>query len=152
MNYQKTLQDILTEAVQRQASDVHITVGHAPILRITRTLIDLEQAKFNNQDCRGLAFALMTPEQQRQFLEKKDIDFSFELSEKARFRVNIFFVINGFNKLQPGFIRIWRIKNRFRLYGLSCLFCFRPDGAAHKQKGQYEKVYYFFHYSLRVYS
>ncbi len=90
MNYQKTLQSILSEAVERNASDIHITAGHAPVLRITRMIIDLEQSILTPQDCKALAFELMDLEQQKDFLEQKDIDFAYEFNEKARFRVNVF--------------------------------------------------------------
>ncbi len=92
MNYPKKLRRLLELAVERKASDLHISAGHPPILRIVRTLKDIEAEKvLNAQDTQGLAFTLMTEPQRQQFLKNKEIDFAYELSGKARFRVNAFF-------------------------------------------------------------
>jgi len=94
MNYQKKLQAILSEAVQKGASDVHIVAGHAPIIRQTRTLLELEQDKLSALDAKGLAFELMDQEQEQRFLKEKEIDFAYEFDNNIRFRVNIFFQMN----------------------------------------------------------
>jgi twitching motility protein PilT len=92
MDYSILLRDLLNFTIQEKASDLHISVGHPPTLRITRRLVPL--TKFKNllpEDSQGLAFELMTDEQRERFLQKKEIDFSYNFEGKARFRVNIFF-------------------------------------------------------------
>jgi len=92
MNYQAYLKKLLEIAIEKDASDLHISVGHPPVLRITRTLIDLEEEKIiTEKDSQNLAFCLMTPLQREKFLREKEIDFAYDFQGKARFRVNIFF-------------------------------------------------------------
>jgi len=92
MNYKSFLNDLLNVTLDQKASDFHISVGHSPVLRIGGRLIHLVRRKeISSEDARGIAFALMTEEQQKKFLEEKDIDFSYEFEDKARFRINIFF-------------------------------------------------------------
>ena len=95
-NYQKQLQELLSLTAQTKASDLHISVGHPPVLRIDSRLVPLlKRKKINPRDSQGLAFALMTDNQRERFLKEKDIDFSYDFEGKARFRVNIFFQMNN---------------------------------------------------------
>jgi twitching motility protein PilT len=91
-NYSPQLEELLELTVKEQASDLHISNGHAPILRMAGNLIPfLKMKELSSEDTRGLAEALMTKEQLERFLEKKEIDFSYNFRGEARFRVNIFF-------------------------------------------------------------
>lgn len=91
-DYNAQLGELLNFTIQEQASDLHISVGHYPILRITGRLVPLEKfKKITSQDSQGLAFALMTGEQKERFLQDKEIDFSYNFEGRARFRINIFF-------------------------------------------------------------
>jgi len=92
MEYTTQLRDLLNFTIQENASDLHIAVGHPPVLRITGRLVPLTKfKKIIPEDSQGLAFELMTEEQKERFLQKKEIDFSYSFEGKARFRVNIFF-------------------------------------------------------------
>lgn len=92
MDYKTILKDLLEVALEQKASDVHVSVGHPPVLRIGGRLIKLvRKRKLAREDSKGIAFELMTKEQQEKFLEEKEIDFSYGFEDKARFRVNIFF-------------------------------------------------------------
>ena len=92
MDYSIQLRDLLDFTIQERASDLHITVGHPPVLRITGRLVPLTKfRKITPEDAQGLAFELMTDEQRERFLQKKEIDFSYSFEGKARFRINIFF-------------------------------------------------------------
>ena len=91
-DYKTLVRDFLSLCVQAQASDLHISIGHPPILRITGRLVPLlKEKKMTGSDTQELAFALMTDSQRERFLREKEIDFSYAFSEKARFRINIFF-------------------------------------------------------------
>jgi twitching motility protein PilT len=93
------LKELLSLTIQEQASDLHITVGHPPVLRIAGRLISLKGKTITPEDSEGLAMALMTQDQRKRFLEEKEMDFSYNFEDgqtKARFRVNIFY--------QKGFI------------------------------------------------
>lgn len=92
MTYQEFLKKILERAIKEGASDIHFSVGHPPVLRITRNLTKLIKEKtMTPEDTKNLAFLLMNAQQREKFLKEKDIDFSFDFEGKARFRVNIFF-------------------------------------------------------------
>jgi len=91
-NHQTQLKELLSVTVKEQASDLHMSVGHPPVLRIDGTLVPLVRKKeFSEKDTQELAKALMTEEQIQRFLKDKEIDFSYNFEERARFRVNIFF-------------------------------------------------------------
>jgi len=91
-NYDTQLKELLSITVKEAASDLHLSVGHPPVLRLARRLAPLiKRKKLSSEDVKGLAEALMTKEQNQRFLEKKEVDFSYHFIEKgARFRVNVF--------------------------------------------------------------
>lgn len=92
MNYESRLRELLNFTIQEKASDLHISVGHPPTLRITGRLVPLTKFKpITPRDSQELAFELMTDEQKERFLQKKEIDFSYNFEGRARFRINIFF-------------------------------------------------------------
>jgi twitching motility protein PilT len=96
-NYSEELKKLLELAVKEQASDLHLSFSHPPILRIAGRLIPLVKLKkLSEENSKGLAFALMSPEQKERFLAQKEIDFSYNFEERARFRINIF--------LQKGYV------------------------------------------------
>jgi len=89
--YTLQLQELLALTLEQSASDLHISAGHSPVLRMMGRLVPLvKQAKLTPENTRGLAFALMTEDQQRRFLREKELDFSYNFEDKARFRVNVF--------------------------------------------------------------
>jgi twitching motility protein PilT len=91
-NHTNKLSELLDLTVKEQASDLHISTGHPPILRIAGRLVPLvKKKKLSSEETRGIAEALMTEEQFQRFLEEKEIDFSYRFQERARFRVNVFF-------------------------------------------------------------
>ncbi|MEK7503572.1 MAG: PilT/PilU family type 4a pilus ATPase [Patescibacteria group bacterium] len=90
--YADRLQELLTLTVKEQASDLHISCDHPPVLRVQGTLIPLlKQKKITPEDAEGLARVLMQDDKYGRFLKEKEIDFSFNFEGTARFRVNIFF-------------------------------------------------------------
>jgi len=92
MDYSSQLRELLNFTIQEKASDLHISVNHPPVLRISGRLVPLIKfKKITAEDSQGLAFELMTEEQRERFLQKKEIDFSYSFEGKARFRINIFF-------------------------------------------------------------
>jgi len=90
--YAVQLNELLTLTVREQASDLHISCGHPPVLRVQGTLIPLlKQKKITPEDADGLARVLLQDDKYNRFLKEKEIDFSFNFEGTARFRVNIFF-------------------------------------------------------------
>ena len=84
------MQNLLLEAVKSGASDLHITVGVPPILRIHGQLVHTEHPRLTVKDTEDLLTKITTPEQQQQFHERGESDFSFAIFGISRFRVNAF--------------------------------------------------------------
>lgn len=92
MEYLQYLKKLLDTVVKEEASDLDISVGHAPNIRVTGQLIPLSQEKaISPKDSEGLAFSILSEIQRKRFLEEKEVDFSYQHEDKGRFRVNIFF-------------------------------------------------------------
>ncbi len=90
-NNGELLKEFLEATVQEQASDLHLSVGHPPVLRIAGRLIPLiKKKKLTPEDLFGLIQVLMSTEQREKFALEKDIDFSYNFENRARFRVNVF--------------------------------------------------------------
>lgn len=91
-DYQNQLRELLEITIKMEASDLHISVGHPPILRINGQLVALaKKEKLSAEDTQGLAFVLMTEEQIRRLPAEKEIDFSYNFEGRARYRINVFF-------------------------------------------------------------
>ena len=91
-NYAKKLEELLETTIKQQASDLHLSVGWPPTLRISGRLVPLlKKKKLSAKDTKGLAQNMMSAEELEKLLEKKEIDFSYHFKDKARFRVNVFF-------------------------------------------------------------
>lgn len=92
MDYLSYLKKLLDITIEQEASDLDISVGHVPNIRITGQLIPLGQEKpFTAKDTEGLAYAIMSEAQQKKFIENREIDFSYQHEDKGRFRANIYF-------------------------------------------------------------
>lgn len=90
------LEKIFKEAAERNASDIYITTGSKPVLRISGDLVTLDDSPVLTEDtARAYLSDLMTDAQQEEFKEKKDIDFSVEVPDVARLRVNVFLQRKG---------------------------------------------------------
>lgn len=91
MNYTVQLKKLLDTTVKEQASDLHLSTDNPPTLRINGRLTPLvKMADLSPADTEGLAFVLMTGLQKDKFKKEKDVDFSHNFKDKARFRVNVF--------------------------------------------------------------
>jgi len=91
-DYQSELYTLLDAVTKQNASDLHISVGRHPTLRIDGELIPLvKQPIITPQSAEGLAYALLTDEQKEQLSKEKEIDFSYSYKDRARFRVNVFY-------------------------------------------------------------
>ncbi len=90
--YLQYLKKLLEIAVKEEASDLDISVGHVPNIRITGQLVPLSQEKvIEAKDSEGIAFSILSETQKKKFLQEQEIDFSYEYEDKGRFRVNAFF-------------------------------------------------------------
>ena len=84
------IEEILNYAIEKEASDIHITVGRPRSVRLHGIIISLEGKPLTPQDTESLAKEITTEEQRKKIEEVGGIDFGFSFSDKARFRVSCF--------------------------------------------------------------
>jgi len=87
--------ELLTFAVKEGASDLHLSSGEPPMLRIHGEIKRVDHPPLSPEEVHAMAFDVMTDSQRRLFQEHLDIDFSFEITGVARFRVNVFLTRRG---------------------------------------------------------
>jgi twitching motility protein PilT len=92
MDYKKYLNDLLVAAAEGNASDLHLSPGNYPIIRVDGKLIPINNKKILDTDTLGgLVSALLGQDKKERFLSEKELDFSFETSQNHRFRVNTYY-------------------------------------------------------------
>lgn len=84
-------EDLLSVVTKENASDLHISVGRHPTLRIDGMLVPLLKYDVVTPDiARDFIFLILNDEQRDRFLKNKEIDLSYTFRDRARFRVNAF--------------------------------------------------------------
>ncbi|MDX9973024.1 MAG: type IV pilus twitching motility protein PilT [FCB group bacterium] len=84
-----TLQQILTYAVKHGASDVHLTVGSPPAVRVDGNIRFIGEEVLHSEDTERFLDDVMKPEQKHKFMETGDFDVAHSVPGLGRFRVNI---------------------------------------------------------------
>lgn len=85
------IHQLFTEAVRVSASDIHLVVGHPPMLRVAGKLVNVDGLKpLAPEDVQDLAYQVFSDAQKEQFLTNKEIDFSVS-AQGGRFRSNIYY-------------------------------------------------------------
>ena len=84
------LDEMLTMAVERQASDLHITVGLPPMLRIDGRLVGMSFETLTPNDVQRLVYSILDDHQITTFETKHELDFSHGIPKVGRFRVNVY--------------------------------------------------------------
>lgn len=82
--------ELMKLTAEKNASDLHLTPFEPPILRIDGDLIRIEHPVLTNEDVKKMLYQLMNEKQQLQFEKTMELDFSSEIKDVARFRVNVF--------------------------------------------------------------
>jgi twitching motility protein PilT len=85
-----SIHQLLKFMVERNASDLHITPGTPPQLRVDGQLRPLNLPPLSPADTKKIAYSLITDSQKHQFEEKKELDFSFGIKGLSRFRSNCY--------------------------------------------------------------
>lgn len=89
------IDELLAFTVDSGASDLHISAGSIPMIRIHGLMHKLELPPTPPEEMERMVTEILSPEQWERFEEMKEIDLSRKLGDTARFRVNIFQQING---------------------------------------------------------
>jgi len=91
MSTQPRIELLLEEVIKRKASDLHLQVGLAPILRVDGSLTPVAGADILTEETvESLIFAVLDADQKQILLKDKEFDFSFAFGDLGRFRVNAF--------------------------------------------------------------
>ena len=92
IDYQNKLAELMILAAQQGASDLHLSVGKHPTVRIDGNLVPVSNEPILTPEMTaGLISALLTPEQEEKLIKEKEIDFAFSYEDKIRFRINVYF-------------------------------------------------------------
>jgi len=86
------LRMLLEEVIERGASDLHLTAGERPKLRIDGEMTDADcwAEKLSPKDTLALAYSVLMENQKKRFEQEDELDFSFGIQNLARFRGNVF--------------------------------------------------------------
>ncbi len=84
------MHQLLKAMIEKGASDLHITTGSPPQLRIDGKLHPLKMPPLSPQDTKQLTYSVLTDAQKHRFEETNELDLSFSVQKLSRFRGNIF--------------------------------------------------------------
>lgn len=91
VDYKHELKDLLDVVVNEAASDLHLSVGSHPIIRVAGNLMPLvKKPILTDQDVDGFAKVLLTKIKHEEFVQNKDTDFAYSHVDEVRFRGNIY--------------------------------------------------------------
>ena len=85
-----TLHQLLKAMVESGATDLHVTTGTPPMLRIDGDLVPLKAPKMGPVETKNLCYSILSDKQKQRFEENQELDLSFGVKGLARFRANIF--------------------------------------------------------------
>ncbi len=85
-----SMDELLKILRNRDGSDLHITVGTSPQLRIDGELVPLEMDKLDPSTCQRLIYSILTDSQKERFEKNNELDISFGVRDVGRIRMNVF--------------------------------------------------------------
>jgi twitching motility protein PilT len=85
-----TLHQLLRAMFEKGSSDMHITTGSPPLLRIDGSIVPLKLPPLSPVETKQLCYSVLTEEQKLEFERRKELDLSFGVKNLSRFRANIF--------------------------------------------------------------
>jgi twitching motility protein PilT len=87
-----SIDELLEIVVERRASDLHLTAGTSPAIRVNGKIQRLQEfSPMTGEQTRRLLYGITRTEQQKELEERRNLDMSYPLPGLARFRVNIYF-------------------------------------------------------------
>ncbi len=92
VDYKRELDDLIEIIMAENGSDIHLSFGVHPIIRVSGSLIPLlKKPVLTEHDLAGFIKVLLSKEQEEEFMHVREIDFSHAAKDKVRFRGNAFF-------------------------------------------------------------
>ncbi len=89
------ISEILTFTNERGASDLHISAGEPPIVRIDGDIQKIDMPSLPKEEVHTMLYDILNDQQRKIFEEKKEIDFALDVKGIARYRVNAFYQSRG---------------------------------------------------------
>jgi twitching motility protein PilT len=90
-----TLLQLLKFATDQGASDLHIVAGSQPALRVNGRVVRVKAEQLTKEAARKLCYSVLSDAQKSRLEEEKELDFSFDVKNLARFRANFFYQKNA---------------------------------------------------------
>jgi len=91
-DYRQEMEDLILIVAKEGASDLHLTAGRHPTIRVSGDLIPIvKKTVLSAEDTLGLAMEILNDENKKIFLEEREVDFSYSPTADIRFRGNAFF-------------------------------------------------------------
>ncbi len=91
-DYRKEVEELILVVAKEGASDLHLTVGRHPTIRVSGNLLPIvKKPVLSPEDTLGMAMEILNDENKRIFLEQREVDFSYSPASNIRFRGNAFF-------------------------------------------------------------
>lgn len=84
------LRQLLEEMVKATASDLHLTVGAPPVVRVDGKLQRLNHDVLTGEATKKIAYSMLSEKQKLKFEQNSELDFSFGIEQMSRFRCNMF--------------------------------------------------------------
>ena len=84
------IDDVLRMAIEKKASDIHLTVGLPPMIRLDGEIMPLPFHPLTPKDSRRLVYDTLTNDQLERFETKHELDFGYSVKDLARFRFNVY--------------------------------------------------------------
>jgi len=84
------MRKLLYLMIEKNASDLHLTVEATPQLRVDEKMMATKYDKLRGEDTKELAYSILTKEQVAKFEKNKELDLSFSIPNLSRFRVNVY--------------------------------------------------------------
>lgn len=89
------IDELLKLMVKERASDLHISSGSPPCLRIHGDMVQTEYRPLSNQECQNLIFEILSAKQKKSFIDNWELDCSYSIEGLGRFRCNVFMQRKG---------------------------------------------------------
>src|SRR5690606_21262170 len=84
------ISQLLKFAYQQNASDLHISAGEPPMVRVNGDMKKLKAPPLSGEETQRMIYDIMSDAHRKHFEEHSELDFAMQLGEIARFRVNVF--------------------------------------------------------------
>lgn len=84
----KSIKSYFDLAIKKGASDLHLSGGEKPMLRVGGVLYDISDKKLSGKEAESAIFSLLNTEQKKKFAEELELDFSYQI-DGTRFRINL---------------------------------------------------------------